>query len=122
MTRYFISGHLDLTEAEFQEHYAFAIQKAFHEGGSFVIGDARGADTMAQQFLHQLGCEYVRVFHMFEKPRNNVGNFRTAYGYLSDKERDEQLTKWSDADIAWVRPGRESSGTAKNLGRRSSVQ
>ena len=60
----------------------------------------------------------VVVFHMFDNPRNNAGGFSTAGGFKNDKERDAAMTNNSDADIAWVRPGREKSGTAKNLSRR----
>jgi len=56
---------------------------------------------------------------MFEKPRNNAG-FMMRGGYTSDNSRDKAMTTESNADIAWVRPGREKSGTAKNLKRRKS--
>jgi hypothetical protein len=64
----------------------------------------------------------VRVYHMFQTPRNNVGGFILVGGYMSDEERDAALTAVSDYDIAWVRPGRENSGTAKNLQRRKNAQ
>ena len=118
MSTYFVSGHLNLTHAEFLEHYKPKLDEALRDLSSkFVVGDARGADTLAQKYLFSSGAE-VTVFHMFKKPRNNVGNHRTRGGYTSDKERDEAMTAASDADIAWVRPGRKSSGTAKNLARR----
>ena len=41
----FVSGHLDLTCAEFDAHYRPAIDKALAAGDSFVVGDARGADS-----------------------------------------------------------------------------
>jgi hypothetical protein len=120
MTRIvYISGHLDVTEAEFAEHYEPRIRAAFEAGASFVVGDARGADAMAQAFLKRLGCESVTVFHMFGKPRNNIGGFRTASGFTSDEERDVAMTSASTEDLAWIRPGREKSGTAKNLARRT---
>jgi len=116
---YFISGHLDLTEEEFQTHYAHKILLAIKNGDSFVVGDARGADTFAQEFLDMHDAfQNVVVFHMFDNPRNNAGGFSTAGGFKNDKERDAAMTNNSDADIAWVRPGREKSGTAKNLSRR----
>lgn len=118
MTTYFISGHLDLSADELAENYAPRIVQAVAEGASFVVGDAGGCDAMAQQLLRAAGCERVRVFHMFEAPRNNAG-FPTVGGFRSDRERDEALTSASEADLAWVRPGREKSGTAKNLKRRA---
>lgn len=122
----YISGHLDLTEPEFNEHYVPLIQKALGEYHEFVIGDARGTDLMAQKYLRDLYLDPidaapVRVYHMFTKPRNNVG-FKLVGGFKSDDERDAAMTTASDYDIAWVRPGREKSGTAKNLERRKQKQ
>lgn len=120
MPTYFVSGHLDLTDAEFVEHYEPRIRAAVEAGGAFVIGEARGADRMAQSLLCSLGHAEVRVFHMFTSPRHNAG-FPTVGGFESDDTRDAAMTAASDEDIAWVRPGREKSGTAKNLKRRKSV-
>ncbi|BAZ40360.1 hypothetical protein NIES4101_63210 [Calothrix sp. NIES-4101] len=36
----------------------------------FVVGDARGTDTLAQQYLWGR-TEAVIVYHMFTSPRNN---------------------------------------------------
>jgi hypothetical protein len=116
---YFISGHLDVTPEEFKEHYQPKIEEVMGDGGYFVVGDARGTDTLAQEFLKDYG--EVTVFHMFENPRNNKGNHPTVSGFSTDEERDTAMTLASDSDIAWVRPGREKSGTAKNLKRRTQV-
>jgi hypothetical protein len=113
---FFISGHLDLTQEEFQTHYVPLLREAISMGDSFIVGDARGTDAMAQEFLAKLSASVI-VYHMFELPRNNCG-FEVIGGFRTDQERDEAMTKNSDADIAWIRPGREKSGTAKNLLRR----
>lgn len=124
MTIYFISGHLDLAPKEFREHYKPLIDEALLElESTFVVGDARGADTLAQQYLmfRLRGCSRssVTVYHMFGRPRYHVDpKAITLGGFKSDKERDEAMTVDSDKDIAWVRPGRETSGTAQNLKRR----
>ncbi|OZG72196.1 hypothetical protein BTA51_17775 [Hahella sp. CCB-MM4] len=112
----FISGHLDLSHDEFNEHYRPVIDIAIEQNQSFVVGDARGADTLAQQYLKGKTTA-VTVYHMFSDPRNNVG-FNTKGGFQSDNERDKQMTLDSTQDIAWVRPGREKSGTQRNLARR----
>ncbi len=114
----YISGHLKLSEQEFAEHYEPKIQEAAKRGDSFIVCDARGADTMAQKYLYEIGVENVTVYHMFDKPRNNKYHFPTKGGFKSDEDRDKAATYASDYDIAWVRPGREESGTAKNLYRR----
>ncbi|HSX23326.1 MAG TPA: hypothetical protein VLE97_11185 [Gaiellaceae bacterium] len=120
MTTYFVSGHLDLTLDEFREHYAPRITAALSEDpdSAFVVGDARGCDLMVQMWLRDARTLRVQVFHMLEKPRNNVGGFPTIGGFATDADRDAAMTAASDADIAWVRPGRTNSGTAANLARR----
>ncbi len=112
----YISGHLDLTPAEFDTHYRPALDAALARGDSFVIGDARGADALAQKYLSGKTIAVV-VYHMFNRPRNNAG-FPTVGGFTSDDERDARMTRDSNNDIAWVRPGREKSGTQRNLDRR----
>jgi hypothetical protein len=87
----FISSHLDLTQAEFDEHYRHQIDDALAKNQSFVVGDARGADTASQQYLFGK-TKAVMVYRMFESPRNNAG-FPTRGGFKSDAERDELLTR-----------------------------
>ena len=110
------------TEEEFAEHYEPALTAAAEAGALFVIGDANGTDAMAQGFLYGFLDDWearVTVYHMLQEPRNNFGDFVVVGGFKTDQERDEAMTKDSDADIAWVRPGREKSGTAENLKRRT---
>ncbi len=123
METYFVSGHLDLSRQEFLEHYAPKMRAALDAGAGFVVGDAHGADLFAQDWLLFANCphERVMVYHMLQSPRNNVG-FPTVGGFKTDEARDEAMTLASFDDIAWVRPGRESSGTAKNLKRRERVR
>lgn len=118
-TTHFISGHLSLTEAEFEKHYRPKIDQALANRDCFVVGDAKGADELAQNYL--LGkTTYVVVYHMFATPRNNAG-FNTIGGFQTDEERDARMTSDSDSDIAWTRPGREKSGTQKNVDRRNEI-
>ena len=119
--RAFISGHLDLTKEEFDEHYVPQIDDLLNDKVPyFVIGDARGADTMAQKYIAEKGfANTVHVYHMFDSPRFCVeGAEIGGYGFISDERRDIAMTENSDYDIAWVRPGREKSGTQRNLNRR----
>lgn len=116
----FVSGHLDLTREEFNEHYRKPITEAIGRMEAIVVGDAKGCDLMTQELVFELvGQDYgLYVYHMFDNPRNNPHSFRTEDGFRSDDERDEAMTASSTYDIAWVRPGREKSGTARNLYRR----
>lgn len=114
----YISGHGDLTPKEFSDHYAPAIDDAISKGIThFVVGDFRGTDLMAQVYL-SIKPVTVTVYHMFSEPRNNPVNYPTMGGFKDDESRDAAMTAASSIDIAWVRPGREKSGTAKNIKRR----
>ncbi|QEL17464.1 hypothetical protein [Limnoglobus roseus] len=113
----YISGHLDLTAAESEAHYRPALDAAMARREAFVVGDACGTDALAQSYLRGKTVAVV-VYHMFTAPRNNAG-FPMVGGFESDRtRRDEPMTADSHHDIAWVRPGREKSGTQKNLDRR----
>lgn len=123
--RYFISGHRDITIKEFQRYYAKAITNAVMKDPNsveFVVGDYYGVDAMAQEYLAHLIKTYtnvkVTVYHMFDKPRNNFYKFPTKGGYTDDHARDSAMTLESDADIAWVRSGKQNSGTEQNIVRR----
>ena len=140
MTTYHVSGHLDLTPEEFARYYIPWIEAA-RAGARFVVGDALGADAMFIDYAeeHQLDVVVYRrsadlgfersesqevdraqpIIHMFAAPRRTAPGAPTVGGYTTDEERDAAMTAASDADIAWVRPGREHSGTAKNLKRRA---
>lgn len=124
----FVSGHMDLTVAEFEEHYKQRIYVAASKGSHFVVGDAPGCDEMAQKYIHSLTPRLI-IYHMFDSPRRTVFDVRQAHrrdvhcgGFITDEERDAAMTFASDGDIAWVRPGKRgrTSGTAKNLLRRES--
>lgn len=117
----FVSGHLDLTPEEFAEHYVPQLEEAVKEGCGFVVGDARGADAMTQAWLaERLQIPYV--YHMKERPRNHIGGLPLVGGFESDDARDEAMTRATQADIVWLRPGRwPHSGTARNVGRRQEL-
>lgn len=115
----FISGHLTLTGEEFDTYYRPTIDDMIKAGHAVVVGDARGADLMAQTYLSQCGHREVTVYHMFNQPRVNVGNWPTVGGYTSDRSRDAAMTAASTYDIAWVRDPAKRSGTRDNLERRA---
>lgn len=130
---YFVSGHIYLTEEEFDEHYRSRLDEAIGKKARFVVGDARGADSMAQLYLANRGLD-VTVYHMSNKPRNNYGDFRTQGGFNCDEERDSCMTYNSTHDILWVRSEEEQkrnlganynpnriSGTKKNELRRQKI-
>lgn len=119
-----ISGHGNLTFEEWLEHYKPLIDNALQEDASFILGEFRGADVLCLEYLKNKTAK-VTVLHCFNKPRYKVDvidlpskEWQYLGGFTSDLERDVYMTQMSDADIAWVRAGKERSGTAKNLMRR----
>ena len=128
MTTAFVSGHLDLTQEEFDGHYAPYILSAMASNHDIVVGDARGADDMAQRLIKKWTpilnyTGHVTVYHMLQLPRFNAG-FKTKDGYTSNTGKDSAMTEASDYDILYIRPDKHSSvsgrvsGTEQNLIRR----
>ncbi len=121
---YFISGHRDITEDEFERNYKIALETIISDvpDCKFVVGDYHGVDIMAQNYLVDiLGVDpdSITVYHMFETPRNiNPKIKNTVGGFESDRERDAAMTAASSNDIAFVRDNTKISGTAENILRR----
>lgn len=140
----FISGHLDLTESQFAEHYIPKIKAALEANHQFVMGSARGADTMALNYLLQ-HCSDKKRITVYVYSRNVKSQDATIrklskFGvnvmsdFKSDSDRDAACTRASTYDIAWVRPKEETakllgakydpnrlSGTEQNLLRRTQM-
>lgn len=117
---YFISGHRNITEEQFNKSYVPAIENVISSDVAFgfVIGDYQGVDIMAQNYLVSRGfANKVFVYHMFDKPRNLAeGITHLIGGFQTDEERDSAMTKDSDFDIAFY--DHSPSGTFENIRRR----
>ena len=121
MTRYFVSGHMNLQDHEFQQHYVGLLTAAAAAvnsiGGlsTFVLGNAVGADTMALHYLvNELAVSPDRI-HLYvynyypNKQRKEIlrlqqlgiKNIRT--GFPNVHARDAAMTENSDVDLLWVR-------------------
>jgi hypothetical protein len=124
---YFISGHRDLTQEEFDKHYVPTLRHILKKDpmADFVVGDWEGCDTMALKWLisHRdypdVDVYYVNKVRVtfFGEELTNFYNvmLRPCTSY---DECDSMMTKASDFDVAWIRPGREDSHTAMNIKRR----
>mgnify|MGYP000970399479 CR=1 FL=1 len=117
----FVSGHRDVSDDEFEAHYKPLLDNAVKNNHLIVVGDYQGVDYLAQRYLKDINYSNVIVYHMFVKPRYYVEGYATRGGYQGDEERDSAMTIASTYDIAWVRPGKEKSGTAINLKRRQKI-
>ena len=135
----FISGHIDLTQKEFDQYYKNKIDEAIKKKHSFVIGDGHGADALAQEYLINLiPKEKVEVYHMFDKPLVNKNNYEMVGGFKNHNKKDTAMTLDSDYDIAYVRSveltkimlekkgivynPKRKSGTQRNLDRREKLK
>lgn len=127
ITTYFISGHRDITQEEFEKNYGSIIKNIVDNNSPasirFIMGDYYGVDIMAQNYLiDNLNFPPYRicVYHMFDKPRNIHPKIENRVGgFSNDEERDAAMTKDSHIDIAFVRDHLKLSGTAMNILRRN---
>lgn len=120
--RYFVSGHRDLTKEEFEKYYVPFIDFVISEDNyaSFVVGDWEGCDSMFVQYMEESYTDIpILILYVFT-PRITGGNYNryNFREYNTYDECDAFMTKYSHFDIAWIRPGREDSHTAKNIKRR----
>lgn len=121
---YFISGHRDLTQDEFNTNYAPIIKDIIDNDNDckFIMGDYVGADIMAQNYLLDtldISPERVIVYHMGNAPMNVNNKVINFIGeFVSDEDRDAAMTNASIRDIAFVRDHTKWSGTAQNILRR----
>ncbi len=115
----FVSGHVDITEEEFNLHYKDKLDEAIVNGDSFVMGESNGVDDLAQKYLNLKGVKNITIYHLFEKPRVNYGNYQSIGGYTKHSQKDKDMTLNSDYDIAWSK--RKGSGTDQNLKRRAKL-
>lgn len=136
-----VSGHINLQDKEFQQHYIPALDKAITRGDDFYLGGANGADTMAAQYLISKGVKPSKItIFIYEKYSEAEEEARIVAqqmaviivsGFSSYTDRDATMTQKSDYDIAWVRPPelqkqllgdkynpKKISGTERNLIRR----
>lgn len=128
---YFISGHRNITDAEFNNYIEKFKEIEFNWIDSinpdmwppqYVVGDYEGVDIMAQNYLInelKINPDRITVYHMFDKPRNINSKIKNLVGgFKSDEERDTAMTNASHYDIAFVRDHLQLSGTAMNILRR----
>ena len=130
ITTYFISGHRDITQEEFEKNYGSIIKNIVDNNSPgtirFIMGDYYGVDIMAQNYLIDtlnFPPDRICVYHMFDKPRNIHPKIENRVGgFSNDEERDAAMTRDSHIDIAFVRDHLKLSGTAMNILRRNLLE
>lgn len=123
---YFISGHRDLTQNEFDYYYIPLIDYALLEtpNAKFVVGDCLGADIMAQNYLVSVlkDINNITVYCSEESPSNiNPCIINIKNNFKTHRDKDIAMTNDSFKDIALVRDFTKISGTAENILRRNAM-
>ena len=125
---YFISGHRNLKKEDFEKYYVTRLKEIIEndKNFSFVVGDYEGVDQEAQKWLSEIlkpeDKGRVTIYHMFEKPRHCEDEaFRKHGGFQTDVDRDSEMTRVSNFDVAWIYKTRWTSGTAQNILRRFEI-
>lgn len=119
MTTVFIAG--SITIKKLNPMAQVSLVNIIELGHQVIVGDADGADTAIQQFLHESGAINVTVYCVGGQPRNNLGgwpviNVATYHkpgsrAYFTAK--DIEMAK--DADVGLMIWDGKSTGTLSNV-------
>lgn len=123
LNTYFISGHRDITENEFEYYYIPLINEALSENpnAKFIVGDCDGVDIMAQNYLVSIidDISRITVYCVGDTPKNiNSELIYIKNGFNDEREKDIAMTNASFKDIALVRQCEYITGTGENILRR----
>ncbi|KAM6529493.1 hypothetical protein FALCPG4_007629 [Fusarium falciforme] len=114
-----ISGHIDISHSEFAMHYHDLIKEAIARGDRFILGDARGTDEFALEYIlrHKPTARITVYASRAERCKaltdRNIDAIlvkplkKKARGRQHHLERDAEMTNSSDYDILWVRDEEE---------------
>jgi len=118
----FISGHIDLTQTTFAQEYSARLDAAIAANDTFIVSTAKGADTMALEYLlaHNVDPSRITIYLHTPPPQKQrsradaaavietedkycARGLRTSIVEGGHTERDAVMTRESDYDILWVR-------------------
>jgi hypothetical protein len=120
----YIFGNGNTSFSDFRTHYETPLLQVVNNPEvHFLIGDFRGVDTLALEFLKTL-TPNVTVYHVGEKPRYSPDRFKTRVSewklignFKSDQERDraaiDRCTHYLAVDFN--SDEKRKSGTFKNI-------
>ena len=75
MIKVFISGSMRIKRLD--KNVLDRINNIIEKHYCVIVGDADGVDSSVQEYLKQKGAESVLVYCTGNKPRNNLGNWKT---------------------------------------------
>lgn len=132
----FVSGHLDLTQEEFEKYYKQEIDNRLKNESfvkfhlNFYIGDCKGGDLIAFKYIfdNYINDNYLDNIYVCVMDNNEFSSnynypkhhkVKIITGFKTHEERDCYMTKNTDYDILWIRHNYWNSGTAQNFVRRT---
>ena len=120
----YIFGNGNISFSDFEKYYAQILNQYIdNEEVTFLLGDFRGADTLAMEFL-KCRATKVCVYHVGTKPRylpdkykTKVGSWLILGGFENDEQRDLEAIKNCSHFIAidFNSDAKRKSGTLKNI-------
>lgn len=120
MITYFVHGHRDITEEEFDMYYGSKIRKlnALNPGSRFLVCDLPGCGRMTQRFLRKIGVDPTKVllFHRESNPPVNEYKYPTR-SCKTNADMFDLMLKIRDKEITWVREGGIDSQTERIIAR-----
>lgn len=119
MNTVFIGGsrHISRLPAQAKER----LNNIIENGHYVVVGDANGADKAVQKHFSDAAYEKVTVFCSGDKPRNNLGEWRTqnitppkhVKGFQFYAAKDREMAR--EADFGFMIWDGKSPGTVLNV-------
>lgn len=137
----FISGHRDLSKDEFNSIYVCLINQYIDwlnldqsnlftsKKLTFYVGDCDGCDSMAIEYIvnnvlpnnpdtYLTICTCDFDFEGKQSYNFDNANINIINGFKSHEERDTYMTRETQVDLLYIRPGKWDSGTAQNFVKR----
>lgn len=119
MSKVFISGSIAIKKLSLDVEQI--LNNIIHQGFEILVGDARGIDTLIQNYCLQKNYYNVTVYSIIEKPRYKVEGFKGRCIPVSPfikKERERQQEKdkamTQDSDYSFVIWDGKSQGSYNN--------
>lgn len=111
----FISGSIKIASLFAR---VYTVLNEISINNTILIGDAPGIDSLVQEYFFNKKHKDIIVYHVTNKPRNNIGNFKTRKISIENNipffvNKDRQMAK--DCDLAIMIWDGKSKGTLSNI-------
>jgi len=121
MTTVFISGSISIKELD--PKVKICLDNIMTGNYDIIVGDAYGVDALVQKYLSDRNYQKVKVYHVTNVPRNNIGNWENVQVESMDSPSTRFYYEKKDiamsniADNALVIWDGKSTGSMNNIRR-----